>query len=88
MLSFEDKLLIKTLWECKGFSSRRLIKEFPNKNLTMGFIIVTPRVRRAPLDGTARFSVCVCVETTVITTKVKKQLLLTESQSTTTQNKQ
>jgi len=32
MLSFEDKLLIKNLWECKGFSSRRLIKEFPNKN--------------------------------------------------------
>jgi len=29
----------------------------------MGFIIMTPRVRRAtkaPLDGTARFSVCVC----------------------------
>jgi len=32
MLSFEDKLLIKNLWECKEFSSRRLIKEFPNKN--------------------------------------------------------
>jgi len=32
MLSFEDKLLIKNLWECKGFSYRRLIKEFPNKN--------------------------------------------------------
>jgi len=32
MLSFEDKLLIKNLWECKGLSSRWLIKEFPNKN--------------------------------------------------------
>jgi len=32
MLSFEDKLLIKNLWERKGFSSRRLTKEFPNKN--------------------------------------------------------
>jgi len=32
MLSFEDKLLIKNLGECKGFSSRRLIKEFFNKN--------------------------------------------------------
>jgi len=32
MLSFEDKLLIKNLWECKGFSFRRLIKEFSNKN--------------------------------------------------------
>jgi len=32
MLSFEDKLLIKNLWECKGFSCRRLIKKFPNKN--------------------------------------------------------
>jgi len=32
MLRFENKLLIKNLWECKGLSSRRLIKEFPNKN--------------------------------------------------------
>ena len=32
MLSFEDKILIKNLWECKNYSSRRLIKEFPNKN--------------------------------------------------------
>jgi len=29
--SFEDKLMIKNLWECKGFSSRRLIKEFPTR---------------------------------------------------------
>jgi len=45
---------------------------------TMGFIFVTPRVRRAtkaPLDGTARFRVCVCVETTVVTTKVKTTLV-------------
>jgi len=36
--------------------------------VTTGFIIVTPRVRRAtkaPLDGTTRFSVCLCVETKV-----------------------
>src|SRR3984885_3458915 len=32
MLSFEDKILIKNLLECKNYSSRRLIKEFPNKN--------------------------------------------------------
>jgi inhibitor of nuclear factor kappa-B kinase subunit alpha len=32
MLSFEDKILIKNLWECKSYSSRRLIKELPNKN--------------------------------------------------------
>jgi len=36
MLTFEDKLLIKNLWECKGFFSRRLIKEFPNKNWKRG----------------------------------------------------
>ena len=29
---FEDKILIKNLRECKNYSSRRLIKEFPNKN--------------------------------------------------------
>jgi len=38
MLSFEDKLLIIF----KGFFSRRLIKEFPNKN-----------VKRRTLDDTA-----------------------------------
>jgi len=32
MSSFKDKLLIKNLWECKEFFSRRLIKEFPQKN--------------------------------------------------------
>ena len=32
MLSFEDKILIENLRECKNYSSRRLIKEFPNKN--------------------------------------------------------
>ena len=32
MLSFEDKILIKYLRECKNYSSRRIIKEFPNKN--------------------------------------------------------
>jgi len=32
MLSREDKILIKNLWESETYSSRRLIKEFPNKN--------------------------------------------------------
>jgi len=32
MLSFEDKIFIKNLWECKRFSARRLLREFPNKN--------------------------------------------------------
>jgi len=32
MLNFEDKILIKNLWECKRFSVRRLLREFPNKN--------------------------------------------------------
>jgi len=32
MLSFEDKILIKNLWECKRFSARRLLMEFPGKN--------------------------------------------------------
>ena len=32
MLSYEDKILIKNLWQCKGFTARRLMKEFPNKN--------------------------------------------------------
>ena len=32
MLSYKDKILIKNLWQCKGFTARRLMKEFPNKN--------------------------------------------------------
>jgi len=32
MLSFEDKIFVKNLWECKRFSARRLLMEFPNKN--------------------------------------------------------
>jgi len=31
LLSFEDKMLIENLWECKRFSARRLIREFSNK---------------------------------------------------------
>jgi len=50
MLSFEDKLLIKNLWEYKGFFSRRLIKEFPNKNWkrrTLAFVASdAPHFRR------------------------------------------
>jgi len=32
MLSFEDKIFIKNLWECKIFSAKRLLREYPNKN--------------------------------------------------------
>jgi len=32
MLSFEDKIVIKNLWECKSFSARTLLREYPNKN--------------------------------------------------------
>jgi hypothetical protein len=32
ILTKEDKILIKNLWESKKYGSRKLIKEFPNKN--------------------------------------------------------
>jgi len=32
MLSIEDKIFIKNLRECKTFSARRLLMEYPNKN--------------------------------------------------------
>jgi len=32
MISKEDKILIKNLWESKGYGARQLIREFPNKN--------------------------------------------------------
>ena len=30
MLSFKDKILIKYLWECERFSTRRFTEEFPS----------------------------------------------------------
>ena len=32
MINKEDKILIKNLWELKGYGARRLIREFFNKN--------------------------------------------------------
>jgi len=32
MFSFEDKIFIKNLWECKKNSARRLLREYLNKN--------------------------------------------------------
>ena len=32
VFSKEDKILIKNLWESKGYSARKFIKEFPDKN--------------------------------------------------------
>jgi len=31
MINKEDKILIKNLWESKGYGARRLIREFHNK---------------------------------------------------------
>ena len=31
-IAVADDFLIKNLWQCKGFTARRLMKEFPNKN--------------------------------------------------------
>jgi len=32
VISKEDKILIKSLWKSKGYSARRFIKDFPDKN--------------------------------------------------------
>ena len=32
VFSKEDKILIKTLWQSKGYGAKRFIKEFPDKN--------------------------------------------------------
>src|ERR1700733_9387666 len=54
MLSFEDKILIKNLRECKNYSSRRLIKEFPNKNWKRktldDFLFLLPQMRHIACD--------------------------------------
>jgi len=33
-LSKEDKILIKSLYECKGYNARQFITEFPDKGWT------------------------------------------------------
>jgi len=43
MLSFEDKIFIKNLWECKRFSARRLLREYGQdvaQQLVSAFILV------------------------------------------------
>jgi len=32
MLSFENEIFIRNLWECEIFSARRELREYPNKN--------------------------------------------------------
>jgi len=36
--SKEDKILIKNLYECKGYNNRQLITEFPDKGWTKNSI--------------------------------------------------
>jgi len=46
-ISNEDKILIKNLWKSKGYSVRRFIKEFPNKNwFRMGLDYVLKKLRQ------------------------------------------
>jgi len=47
VISKEDKILIKNLWKSKGYSGRRFIKEFPNKNwFRMGLDYVLKKLRQ------------------------------------------
>jgi len=36
--SKEDKILIKSLYKCKGYNARQFIKEFPDKGWTKNSI--------------------------------------------------
>jgi len=52
MLSFEDKIFIKNLSECKRFSARRLLKEYPNNNWKrqmLGELLRRLRTKRSPM---------------------------------------
>jgi len=47
-ISKEDKILIKNLWKSKGYSARRFIKEFPDKNWNRtGLDYVLKKLRHA-----------------------------------------
>jgi len=47
VISKEDKNLIKNFWKSKGYSVRRFIKEFPDKNwFRMGLDYVLKKLRQ------------------------------------------
>jgi len=47
VISKEDKILIKNVWKSKGYSARRFIKEFPDKNWNrMGLDYVLKKLRQ------------------------------------------
>jgi len=50
--SEEDKALIKNLYLFKGYASRRLLAEFPEKNWTRGGL-ESCRKLEAPIEGMA-----------------------------------
>jgi hypothetical protein len=61
MLTKEDEILIKNLWESKKYGSRKLIKEFPNKNWSkrglddfLRRLRETGTIERAPGSGRPR----------------------------------
>jgi len=68
MLSFKDKIFIKNLWECKRFSARRLLKEYPNKNWKrrtlddfLRRLHTTGSIKRKAGSGHPRLCCFVCV---------------------------
>jgi len=50
MVNKEDKILIKNLWESKGYGARRLIREFLYKN----WKVETKRNRRSVVEKVTR----------------------------------
>ena len=61
MLTKEDKILIKNVWESKKYGVRRLIKEFPNKKWNkrgvedfLKRLRTTGSIERAPGSGRPR----------------------------------
>jgi len=55
VISKQDKILIKNLWKSKGYSARRFIKEFPDKNwFRMGLDYVLKKLRQT---GTVEWKV-------------------------------
>ena len=61
MLTKEDKILIKNVWESKKYGVKRLIKEFPNKKCRKRGVEdfrkrlrTTGSIKRAPGSGRPR----------------------------------
>ena len=62
VLSEEDKILIKILYMCKGYSARQLISDFPEKGWKLRSLNCLSRIQQAIIDQVIdQWRVALCI---------------------------